>query len=260
MAVHPSAIVDPSADLHASVEVGPFALIGPGCVLGEGCRIGAYTQLVENVRMGRRNSVASHSALGVQPQDLKYRGEPTFLEIGDDNDIREFVTISRGTQTPIAPAGITRIGNRNVIMAYAHIAHDSRLHDGIIMANAAMIAGHIEIFDEAILGGLAAVHQFVRIGRHAFVGGGSMVVQDVPPFHLANGNRARLFGLNMVGLTRKGFTRTRIAAIKRASRALFSRTQRLDEAVTELRAQSGLSEDVLHLLDFVEHSSRGVCR
>ncbi|MCA9519947.1 MAG: acyl-ACP--UDP-N-acetylglucosamine O-acyltransferase [Myxococcales bacterium] len=260
MAIDPNAIVDSSADLHASVEVGPFAIIGPGCVLGEGCRIGPYTRLVENVRMGRNNRVSSHSALGVEPQDLKYRGEETFLEIGDDNDIREFVTISRGTRTPIAPAGVTRLGDRNVIMAYAHIAHDCRLHDGIIMANAAMIAGHIEIFDEAILGGLAAVHQFVRIGTHAFVGGGSMVVQDVPPFHLANGNRARLFGLNMVGLTRKGFDKTRIAALKRASRALFARTRALDEAIGEIRASGEPGADVALLLEFLRHSKRGVCR
>lgn len=261
MAIHPTAVIDDEADLHPTVEVGPYAVIGPQCRIGAGCRLGPFSYLKRNVVMGCNNTVSGFSSIGIDPQDLKYADEETWLYIGDRNDIREYVTISRGTCTTKGGKGKTVLGNENMIMAYAHIAHDCVLGDQVIMANAATLAGHIAIGDHATVGGLSAVHQFVRIGTHAFIAGGSMAAQDVPPYHLASGeDRARLFGLNVIGLQRKGFSNEQIVSLKRASRRLFRSGEPQDQALAALREEYALQAEVATLLDFVSSTKRGICK
>lgn len=257
MSVHPTAIVAQGARLHPSVEVGPYAVIGPQVQIGAGTTVGPHAVIEGRTRLGERNRVFQFASVGAQPQDLKYAGEDSALEIGDENLIREFTTLHKGTT---GGGGVTRIGDRNLFMAYAHVAHDCQVGSGCVFANAATLGGHVEVGDHAILGGLAAVHQFTRVGRHAFVAGGSMVVMDVPPFCTAQGDRAELVGVNSIGMARHGFSEEQIARVKEAYRILFRSKLPKEEALERLRTELGDQPEIQVLLAFVSTSQRGLTR
>lgn len=256
MAIHPTAIIDPAAELADDVEIGPYAIVGPGVQLHAQVQVGAHSVLSGPMVVGARTRVYHHAVLGEDPQDKKYAGERTRLEIGSDNVFREFSTANRGT----GEGGCTRIGDRNLFMAYAHVAHDCVVGDDCVFANSANIAGHVVIEDNVVLGGLVGVHQKSRIGRCAMVGGGGMAAQDVPPFTIAQGDRARLFGLNIVGLRRAGFDLEVITALKGAYRELFSQGMPLRIAMEQVREVYAEVSEVQELVQFIEASSRGICR
>lgn len=255
--VHPAAYVDPGARLGANVSVGPFSVVGDGVEVGDDCRIGSHCVLTGPMRLGRGNVVHSHATLGNDPQDKKFAGERTELVIGDRNTFFEFTTISRGTGDG---GGVTRIGDDNWIMAYVHVAHDCLIGNRCILANNATLAGHAELGDWVILGGFAGIHQFCKIGDHAFVGMGSLVNADVPPFVMVADKYAAPRGINAEGLKRRGFDADRIAAIKRAYRALYMSGKPLAEARSQLAESAGESGDVRLMLDFIERSARGLLR
>lgn len=252
--IHPSAVVDPSAQIGHDVDVGPWAIVGPQCVVGDGCRIGARATLERNVRLGQRVTVGIGAILGGDPQDLKFRGEETWVEIGDDTTIREYATINRGTAHSVT----TRVGKHCFLMSYVHLAHDCHLGDHIIISNGTQLAGHVHVEDRAIISGLCAVHQFARIGRHSFIGGCSRVSQDVPPFVRAVGNPIKLFGLNSVGLQRSGFEESVVRELKRAYRFCFRSDLNLSQGVEKARREIEAIPDVQHFLEFIEASQRGV--
>lgn len=255
--IHPSALIDPKARLDEGVSVGPFAVIGPNVEIGAGTRIGPYCQIQGPTRIGRDNVIHGHASLGGEPQDKKHKGEPTRLEIGDRNTIFEFTTFSRGT---VDGGGLTRIGNDNWIMAYVHVAHDCLVGSHCILANNATLAGHVVLEDWVILGGFAGIHQFCRIGAHAFIGMGSLVNADVAPFVIVADKYAVPRGINAEGLKRRGFGAERIAAIKRAYRAVFMSGAPLAEAKAQLAEAAEGSEDVARMLAFIEKSERGLLR
>lgn len=257
MTVHATAIVAPGAQLHPTVEVGPYAVIGPKVRIAAGTRVGPHAVIDGDTTIGERNRIFQFASVGAQPQDLKYAGEETRLVIGDENQIREFTTLHIGTA---GGGGVTRVGNKNLFMAYSHVAHDCQVGDGCVFANSATLAGHVEVRDHAILGGLSAVHQFTRIGPHAFIAGGAIVVMDVPPFCTAQGDRAELAGLNTVGLTRHGYSEEQIGRIKDAYRILFRSKLGLNEAISRLKAEHGGHKEIELLLDFVTSSKRGFTR
>lgn len=257
MSVHPTAIIASGAKVHATVEVGPYAVIGPQVEIGAGTTVGPHAVIDGRTRLGERNKVFQFASVGAPPQDLKYAGEDSALEIGNENLIREFTTLHKGTT---GGGGVTRIGNRNLFMAYAHVAHDCQVGSGCVLANAATLGGHVEIGDHVIIGGLAAVHQFTRIGQHAFVAGGAMVVMDVPPFCTAQGDRAELAGINSIGLARHGFSEDQIGRVKEAYRILFRSKLPLEEAVERLRTELGDQPEIQALLTFVTTSRRGITR
>ena len=255
--IHPTAIVDPGAKLARGVAVGPYSVIGARVEVGEETWIGSHVVLDGPMRIGRRNKIFHFASVGAPPQDKKYAGEPTSVEIGDDNTIREYVTISRGTAQDV---GVTRLGNENWIMAYSHIAHDCQIGSKTIFANGCQLAGHVTIGDWVILGGVTLVHQFVHVGAHAFTGMGSSLSQDVPPFVMAAGPMARPIGINAEGLKRRGFTPEAIAGLKKAFRTLYRSGLGLEEAKRELEAQAGECPPVRELLDFLLQSKRGFIR
>jgi len=255
--VHPTALIHPEAKLHESVEVGPYAVIGPKVRIGAGTRIGSHAVIEGRTELGERNRVFQFASVGAVPQDLKYAGEDTQLIIGDDNQIREFTTLHIGTN---GGGGITRIGNKNLFMAYSHVAHDCRLGDSCVLANSAALAGHVEVGNHVAFGGLSAVHQFTRIGDHAFIAGGAMVAMDVPPYCTAQGDRAELVGLNTVGLARHGFSDDQIARVKDAYKVLFRSKLGLNEAIAKLKAEYGGHAEIDVFLDFVVQSKRGLTR
>jgi UDP-N-acetylglucosamine acyltransferase len=255
--VHPTAVVHPDAQLHETVEVGAFAVIGPKVRIGQGTRVGPHVVIEGRTTLGARNRVFQFSSLGAAPQDLKYAGEDTELVIGDENQIREFTTLHIGTA---GGGGVTRVGNRNLFMANSHVAHDCVVGNGCILANSAALGGHVQVEDHVILSGLTAVHQFTRLGRHAFIAGGAMVVMDVPPYCMAQGDRAELVGLNTVGLERHGFNEERIGRIKEAYRILFRSKLGMAEAMAKLKAELGGHSEIDHLIDFVSQSKRGLTR
>jgi UDP-N-acetylglucosamine acyltransferase len=255
--IHPTAIVGPGAQLHASVEVGPYAVIGSRVRLGAGTRVGPHAVIEGRTTVGERNRIFQFASVGAAPQDLKYAGEDTELQIGNGNTIREFATIHIGTA---GGGGVTRLGNDNLFMAYSHVAHDCQLGNGCILANSAALAGHVQVQDHVIFGGLSAVHQFTRIGSHAFVAGGAMVAMDVPPYCTAQGDRAELVGLNTVGLSRHGYTEDQIRRIKDAYKILFRSKLGLNEAIAKLRAEYGGHPEIDAMVDFVARSERGLTR
>jgi len=257
MSVHSTAIVAPGARLHSTVEVGPYAVIGPQVEIGAGTAVGPHAVIEGRTRIGERNRVFQFASVGAQPQDLKYAGEDSALEIGNENLIREFTTLHKGTA---GGGGVTRIGDRNLFMAYSHVAHDCQVGSGCVLANGATLGGHVEVGDHAILGGLAAVHQFTRIGRHAFLAGGTMVVMDIPPFCMAQGDRAELVGVNSIGLARHGYTEEQITRVKEAYRILFRSKLPLEEAVERIRTELGNPTELQVLLGFVTTSQRGLTR
>lgn len=254
--VHPTAIVDPGAALGPRVVVGPYCIVGPGVQIGAGTTIGPHAVIQRDTTLGRGCSVGPGAVLGADPQDLKYRGEPTALEVGDETRIREYATLHRGT----AASGRTVVGKRCYLMTYVHVAHDCVIEDDVVIANAVQLAGHVHVEANATIGGLTPIHQFVRIGRFALVGGGSRVPQDVPPFTRAAGNPMRLYGINTLALVRAGFPNEVRAALKHAYRLLFNSNLALSQAVERLRLESADVQEVMRLVDFVVSSQRGVLR
>ena len=259
--IHPTAIIDPGAEIGKDVSVGPYAIIGPKVTIGDGCAIGSHAAVESHVRMGKGNRIHSFASVGAIPQDLKYRGEETWVEIGDGNIIREFATVNRGTA---GGGGVTSIGNNSLVMAYCHLAHDCHVGNRVIMANAATFAGHVTVEDGAIIGGLTAVHQFVRIGAHCIIGGMSGVGQDVPPYVTAVVSRPQrgyaLYGLNLIGLRRNGFSAETIAVLKQAFKLIFRATVPIKEALAKAEEELPPLPEVKHLIDFVRSSARGVLR
>jgi len=255
--VHATAVVHPDAQLHETVEVGPFAVIGPKVKIGPGTRVGPHAVIEGRTTLGARNRVFQFASLGAVPQDLKYAGEDTELVIGDENQIREFTTLHIGTA---GGGGVTRLGNRNLVMANSHVAHDCQVGNGCILVNSAALGGHVVVEDYVIISGLTAVHQFTRIGKHAFVAGGAMVVMDVPPYCMAQGDRAELVGLNTVGLERHGFTEGQIGRIKEAYKILFRSKLQVTEALARLKAEYGGNPEIDHMVNFIEQSKRGLTR
>lgn len=253
--IHPSAVIDPRANLDSSVEVGPFAVIGPDVEIDAGTRIGPHAVVRGPCRIGRDNRIFQFASVGEDPQDKKYRGEPTRLEIGDRNQVREFVTLHRGTAQD---EGLTRIGNDNLFMAYTHVAHDCRIGNEVIMANAASLGGHVEIQDWAILGGFTIVHQFCRIGAHAFCAMGSVLTRDVPPYVLVGGHPAEPHGINSEGLRRRNFSAESLRALKLAYRLLYLSKLGREAALARIRELGQAHPELLQLADFIVASKRGI--
>jgi UDP-N-acetylglucosamine acyltransferase len=252
--VHPTAIIDPSAELGRGVEVGPWVLVGPRVSIGDGCRIGPRVRLQRNVKLAADVSVGDGTIIGGDPQDLKFQGEETWVEVGEGTIIREYSTINRGTSATYR----TVVGAHCFIMTYVHLAHDCHVGDHVTIANGTQCAGHVTIHDRAVVSGLNAIHQFVTIGTYAFVGGGSRVNQDVPPYVKAVGNPMELYGLNSIGLQRAGFAGGTIVALKRAYRLFFNSDLNLSQALERARTDLPPLPEVERFLDFVETSGRGV--
>lgn len=253
---HPTAIVDPGSRVAASAVLGPYTVIGPGVDIGEDVRLGPHVYVERDTRIGAGCEIGKGAALGADPQDLKYGGERSFLEIGDRTVIREGATLHRGT----AASGRTVVGDDCLLMAYAHVAHDCRIGHHVVLANAVQMGGHVEIGDWAVVGGLTAVHQFVRIGTHAFVGGASRIVQDVPPYTMVAGNPASAYGINREGLARRSFPEDAIRRLERAWKRLFRSELHLGAATAVLASEDPRSAELERLLEFVRTSRRGVTR
>jgi len=256
--IHSTAIVDPKAEINRGVEIGPYSIIGRDVFIGEDTKIGPQVVIREGTTIGKRCQIFQFSSIGEAPQAVAYRGEKTSLIIGDDNIMREFVTLHRGT---VKGGGKTVIGDRNFFMAYSHIAHDCQIGHQVVMANGATLAGHIVIEDYAVIGGLSAIHQFCRVGAHAFISGLTGVVLDIPPYMLAAGSRAKLFGLNTVGLKRQNFREETIRALKKTYRIIFRSGLTLENAIKKV-GESELSQipEVQHLLRFIKQTKRGISR
>lgn len=252
--IHPTAMVSSSVELGADVEVGPYAMIGDECIVGDGCVISARSTLERYVTLGRGVKIGIGTVLGSDPQDLKFKGERTTVEIGDNTVVREYSTINRGTSQSFK----TSVGPNCFIMSYVHLAHDCHIGEGVVLANMVQLAGHVTIEDKAIISGVTAVHQFTRVGRNAIVGGCSRVSKDVPPFVKAVGNPMKLYGLNSIGLRRNGFSPETILELKRAYRLLFRSELNLAQALERVTTEVEQIPEVLHLVQFVEASHRGV--
>lgn len=252
--VHPTAIIDPDAQIAASVRVGPYAVIGPGVEVEERVQIGPHAYLERDTRVGEDCRIGCGAVLGTDPQDLKYAGERTFLEVGPRTVIREYATLNRGT----AVSGKTLVGADGLIMAYAHVAHDCRIGNHVVLANAVNMGGHVQIDDWATVGGVTAIHQFVHIGCHSFVGGGSRLPQDVAPYVTVAGNPCAAYGLNTVGLRRRGFPPATMAALRVAYRRIFQSDHNIGQALDALEADGAHGQEVEHLITFIRSSRRGI--
>src|SRR5688572_20026645 len=252
--IHPTAIISPRTELGDNVTIGPYAIVGDNCFIDDGCTIEARAVLDRNVRLATNVSIGIGSVLGGDPQDLKFKGEETWVEIGEGTRIREYSTINRGTSA----SGKTSVGKGSFLMSYVHLAHDCHIGDGVIISNGTQLAGHVTIEDRAILSGLVAVHQFVKIGKHSFVGGCSRVAKDVPPFLKAVGNPVKLYGLNSVGLQRAGFDEGVIRELKRAYRLFFRSELNVSQARARAATELTISPEVEHFLRFLEESDRGI--
>jgi UDP-N-acetylglucosamine acyltransferase len=256
VSVHPSAVIAPGAHVPASCTIGPFSTIGPDVSLGEDCTLVSHVVLDGRTTIGARNVFHPFCGVGVSPQDLKYRGEPTETVLGDDNTIRECVTISRGT---VGGGGVTRIGSHCLLMTQVHIGHDSQVGSHCILANAATLAGHVTIQDYVTVGAFSPVHQFCTVGTHAYIGGGTIVTQDVLPFSLTSARREnKAFGINKIGLQRLGFSPERLDRLQKAFRLLLAAKLNTSQAVEKMRELEG--EDVALLIAFIEHSQRGIIK
>jgi UDP-N-acetylglucosamine acyltransferase len=257
MAIHPTALIDPQARVHESCKIGPFCVVGADVEIGENCELISHVAIYGPTRIGNNNRFFPFSAIGIEPQDVSYKGEATRLEIGDNNVIRENVTINRGTNKG---GGITRVGSHILIMAYSHIGHDCQIGDHAMLVNAATLAGHVTVEEWAVVGALCPVHQFVRIGRHSYVGGGTVITQDVLPFSMTSAKReTHAYGLNKVGLQRRGFSEERLKKLHRAYRYLLAAKMNTTQALAKMKAEEN-SEDVQYLIDFIEQSERGVLK
>jgi UDP-N-acetylglucosamine acyltransferase len=254
--IHPTAVIDALAQIGAGCEIGPYCIVGAGVVLGDGCWLQHHVSLTGPSRIGRQNQFYAFSSIGQRTQDLKYAGEPTHLEVGDENTFREFVTVNRGT----APEAKTTIGSRNNFLAYCHIAHDCIVGNDVIFSNNGTLAGHVVVEDFVILGGFTAVHQFCRLGRHGMTGGCSKIVQDVPPFMIADGNPARVRGINKTGLERHGFTPETRRDLNQAYRILYRSNLNVAQAIEQIRSDLAESAELEHLIAFVTTSARGIIK
>jgi UDP-N-acetylglucosamine acyltransferase len=258
MRVHPTVIIDPTAKVHPSCKIGPYCVIGANVELGEGCHLVSHVVIDGPTTIGADNGIFPFCSIGMAPQDLSYAGEPTRLEIGDHNEIREFVTISRGT---LKGGGLTRVGSHSLIMAYCHVAHDCSIGDHVIMANAATLGGHVKVGEWATVGALCPVHHFVRIGAYAFIGGGTTITQDVLPFSKTAASRdTHAYGLNAVGLERRGFSKQRIRKIHHAYKLLLASKLNTSQAIEKMKAEADRGDDVNTLIQFIEESERGVIK
>jgi UDP-N-acetylglucosamine acyltransferase len=258
MPIHPTAIVDPKAKIAASCKIGPYCIIGADVEMGEGCELVSHVRIDGPTRIGKNNGFFPFGAIGMAPQDITYKGEPTRLEIGDDNEIREYVTLNRGT---VKGGGTTRIGSHTLIMAYSHVGHDSVIGDHAMLVNGATLAGHVTIEEWAVVGALCPVHQFVRIGAHSYVGGGTTITQDVLPFSMTSAARdTNAYGINKVGLERRGFSKERIGKIHHAYKVLLASKLNTTQALEQLKAERDRGEDVELLIRFIEASQRGVIK
>ena len=257
--IHPSAVIDPGASLGNGVAVGPHCVIREGVELGDGCLLHSHVVLDGPATIGSGNEFYPHCVIGGRSQDLKYEGEPTYLRVGEGNTLSEFVTVNRGT----SPGDVTIIGSSGHFLAYSHIAHDCVVGDGVIFSNNGTLAGHVTVEDNAIMGGLSAVHQFCRVGRHAITGGCSKIVQDVPPFMIADGNPAQIRGINSVGLQRHGFDKDQIRDLKEAYKVIYRSDLTVNDAMVKLKGEysdKGPDYPVNELIAFVEASERGIIR
>lgn len=256
--IHPTAIVHDAARIHAGVEIGAYCIIGQDVEIGADTKIGPHVRIDGPTKIGARNRFVGHASIGTDPQDLKFHGERTRLEIGDDNMFREFITLNRGT---VGGGGLTTIGSHNFFMAYSHVAHDCHVGSNTIFANNATLAGHVEVGNFATVGAFSAVHQFCRVGNHAFIGGGTIATQDVLPFVKTVGNRpAKTYGVNTIGLQRKGFSPESIEAISRAYKTLTRSKLPLAEALEKIEADLGGHEEAKYFADFIRGAKRGIIR
>src|SRR3954447_9369032 len=254
--IHATAVVDAGAEIGSGVVIGPYSVIGPDVILGPNCWLQHHVTLSGPTRIGGGNKFYAYSSIGQQSQDLKYRGEPTYLEIGDGNTFREFVTVNRST----ASEGKTTIGNGGNFLAYSHIGHDCTVGDDVVFSNNGTLAGHVRVGDHAVMGGLTAVHQFCRIGRLAITGGCSKIVQDVPPFMIADGNPAAIRGINLVGLERNNFTGECVKSIKEAFRLIYRCKYNTRQALEAVRSELAPCDELKQIIDFIEASERGITR
>jgi UDP-N-acetylglucosamine acyltransferase len=258
MTIHSTAILDPAAKIHSSCKIGPYCTVGANVELGEACELISHVVVEGPTKIGVRNRFFPFSSIGLAPQDMSYNNEPTRLEIGDDNTVREFVTINRGTPKG---GGLTRIGSHTLIMAYTHVAHDCAIGDNVIMANAATLAGHVTVEEWAVVGAFSAVHQYGRVGAHAYIGGGTIITRDVLPFSKTVAARdARAYGVNAIGLERRGFTKDRIGKINHAYKVLLTSKLNTTQALEKLKSEQDRGEDVEMLIRFIEASERGVIK
>lgn len=255
--IHPSAIIDPGAEIDEGVTIGPFSVIGPDVRIESGTNIGPHVVVRGLTRIGRDNRIFQFSSIGEDPQDKKYRGEPTRLEIGDRNVIREYATIHRGT---IQDQSVTRVGSDNLLMAYTHVAHDCMIGDGVILANGASLAGHVRVDDFAILGGFSLVHQFCRIGRYSFSGMGSVISRDIPPYVMVGGSPTKPRGINNVGMERRGFNADTILQIRRAFKLIYKSKLKLEEAIENLSIMAAEYPEVSPMVEFLQQSGRSIIR
>jgi len=257
MPIHSTAVIDAKAKVPASCSVGPFCVIGSDVELGENCELMSHVVIQGPTRIGNNNRFFPFAAIGAEPQDISFKGDPTRLEIGDNNVIREYVTINRGT---VKGGGITRVGNNILIMAYSHIGHDCVIGDRAMLVNGATLAGHVTVEEWAVVGALCPVHQFVRIGQHAYIGGGTVITQDVLPFSMTSAKReTHAYGLNKVGLQRRGFSEDRLKKLHRAYRYLLAAKMNTSQAIAKMKAEEQ-TEDVRYLVEFIEKSERGILK
>ncbi|MGP0017137.1 MAG: acyl-ACP--UDP-N-acetylglucosamine O-acyltransferase [Candidatus Sulfotelmatobacter sp.] len=258
MNIHPTALIDARAKVHASCTIGPYCVIGADVELGEGCRLGSHVAIEGPTKIGAENAFLPFCAIGMAPQDVTYRGEPTRLEIGNHNEIREFVTINRGT---VKGGGLTKVGSHLLIMAYTHIGHDCVIEDHAMLVNGATLGGHVTVEEWAVVGALCPVHQFVRIGAHSYIGGGTTITQNVLPYSMTSAARnTHAYGMNKVGLERRGFSRERIAKIHHAYKILLASKMNTSQALEKLKAETDRGEDVDMLIRFIEESARGIIK
>ena len=255
--IHSSAIVNPHAEIDDGVSIGPFCIVSEGVHIRKGTKLISHVIIESNTEIGENCIVYPYTSIGLPPQDLKYKGEKTSVKIGNDNIIREYITIHRAS---VGGDGVTAIGNKNFLMAYVHIAHDCKIGNNIIMANAATLGGHVVVEDFAVIGGLVAIHQFTRIGAYAMVGGFSGVGQDIVPYTIASGARAKLFGLNTIGLKRNNFSDSTINNLKKAYKILFREKRTLNDAVKKIQEDLPYTDEIKHLIEFIQANKRGICR
>jgi len=254
--IHPTALIDPGAEIGAGTTIGPYCIVSAEVVLGPECWLQHHVTLSGPMRAGARNRFYAYCSIGQQTQDLKYQGEPTFLEIGNENTFREFITINRSTMK----SGKTRVGHRGNFLAYSHIGHDCTVGDDVVFSNNGTLAGHVQVSDHAVIGGLTAVHQFCRIGRFAITGGCSKIVQDVPPFMIADGNPAKIRGINLVGLERKAFPAENLKPIKEAFRLIYRSKLNTRQAIEAIQKNLPPTEEIKEIVKFIETSERGIIR
>lgn len=255
--IHPSAIVESDVQIEEDAHIGPFCILKRGVYIKNGTRLISNVIIEGNTEIGENCVIYPFTTIGLPPQDMKYKGENTGVKIGKNNTIREYITIHRAS---VSGDGFTTIGDNNFLMAYVHIAHDCKIGNHVIMANVATLAGHVSVEDYAVIGGLVAIHQFTRIGTHAMVGGFSGVGQDIPPYMIASGARAKLFGLNTVGLKRHGFSDNTINELKKAYKILFREKRTLKDAIKKIQEELPYTDEIKHLIEFIQKNKRGICR